>query len=360
MNGLAILKKLLSGLLPLFAFIIADEIWGTTIGLLIAITLGIFQFLFLWFREKRADKFVLYDTLLIVLLGGVSLISDNDIFFKIKPGLIGLIFCAILAVSVFTPVNIMLNVTKRYSGGIEFNESMKKQLRVNLLTILVIFSLHTILVFYSAFYMSKEAWVFISGGLFYILFGVIMAVEIIKAIVRKMRYRNQEWLPVVDEQGNVKGKALRSVVHSDKSLIHPVVHLHVLNKSGELLLQKRSAGKDIQPGKWDTAVGGHIGINETVEKALERETFEEIGLKPSGTEFMKKYLWKSEVETELVFSFVIFSEGPFRFDKKEIEAVRFWKMNEIEQNLKKDVLTPNFVAEFTVLKEFLKRKKAGK
>jgi isopentenyldiphosphate isomerase len=42
-----------------------------------------------------------------------------------------------------------------------------------------------------------------------------------------------------------------------------VVHLHVFNSRGELYLQKRPEWKDIQPGKWDTAVGGHIDLGES-------------------------------------------------------------------------------------------------
>ena len=45
-------------------------------------------------------------------------------------------------------------------------------------------------------------------------------------------------------------------------LLHPVVHLHVMREGGFLYLQKRAMDKDIQPGKWDTAVGGHVDFGE--------------------------------------------------------------------------------------------------
>ena len=67
---------------------------------------------------------------------------------------------------------------------------------------------------------------------------------------------NQEMFPVVDEQGNITGAATRGECHSGSRLLHPVVHLHIFNTKGELYLQKRPEWKDIQPGKWDTAVGG--------------------------------------------------------------------------------------------------------
>ena len=36
--------------------------------------------------------------------------------------------------------------------------------------------------------------------------------------------------------------------------------------------------EDIQPGKWDTSVGGHVDLGESVEMALHREVKEELGI----------------------------------------------------------------------------------
>lgn len=60
----------------------------------------------------------------------------------------------------------------------------------------------------------------------------------------------EEWFPLIDEQGNTIGKATRRECHNGSKLLHPVVHLHIINNDGELYLQKRSTNKDIQPGKW--------------------------------------------------------------------------------------------------------------
>ena len=65
----------------------------------------------------------------------------------------------------------------------------------------------------------------------------------------------EEVFPIVDEEGNVVGKASRKECHDGSKLLHPVVHLHVFDKDGRLYLQRRPDWKDIQPGKWDTAVG---------------------------------------------------------------------------------------------------------
>ena len=67
-----------------------------------------------------------------------------------------------------------------------------------------------------------------------------------------------EIFPVVDTDGRVMGKAPRRECHNGSKILHPVVHLQLFNSRGDLYLQKRALHKDIQPGKWDTAVGGHI------------------------------------------------------------------------------------------------------
>ena len=107
MNRTELLKKLLPGFIPLFVFIAADEIWGTKVGLFVAVGVGIAEMLYIAIKEKRFEKFVLFDTLLLVILGAVSILLDNDIFFKLKPGLIELILVTVLGVSAFSKVNII-------------------------------------------------------------------------------------------------------------------------------------------------------------------------------------------------------------------------------------------------------------
>ena len=87
-----------------------------------------------------------------------------------------------------------------------------------------------------------------------------------------------ELFPVVDETGRVVGCATRGECHDGRRLLHPVVHLHLFNSRGELYLQKRPLWKDIQPGRWDTAVGGHVDYGETPDEALRREVREELGV----------------------------------------------------------------------------------
>ncbi len=352
MSKSELLKKLLPGFIPLFVFIAIDEIWGTRAGLVAAIVIGVGEMGWIWFQEKRFDGFVLLDTGLLVALGSVSIVLDNDIFFKLKPGLVELILCVVLAVSAFSKLNIVGMMTQRYMKDMELNDQQMAQFRKTMQLMFVVFFVHTVLVFYAAFYLSNEAWAFISGGLFYILFALVFVVEFIKQKLklRKQVVPEEEWLPVVNEKGGIIGKAPRSACHRGEKLLHPVVHLHVLNAQKHIYLQRRPMNKLVQPGKWDTAVGGHISLGETLETALKREAWEEIGLQGFSARLVWTYRWESEIEAELVYSFVSYDFKSIHLHSDEVEEGRFWTQKQIENNLGKDVFTPNFEYEYQLLK----------
>ena len=158
-----------------------------------------------------------------------------------------------------------------------------------------------------------------------------------------------ELFPLVDESGKVIGSAFRSECHNGSKLLHPVIHLHILNHKGELLLQKRSQNKDIQPGKWDTSVGGHVDYGEKIEEALLRETREELGITAFNPLFLRSYIFESEIEKEMVYTYKTFYEGLFQFDKNEIDETRFWSIEKIKENLNQNIFTPNFESEFEFL-----------
>lgn len=154
---------------------------------------------------------------------------------------------------------------------------------------------------------------------------------------------------MVNEAGETIGKASRAECHSGSKLLHPVVHLHIFNRAGELYLQKRSLNKDIQPGKWDTSVGGHVDYGENVEDALLREAREELGIIGFIPAFIKRYVFESAIERELVNAFRTTYDGPFSPDPEELDGGRFWPIEEIKRNLGKGIFTPNFEREFSDL-----------
>ncbi len=154
-----------------------------------------------------------------------------------------------------------------------------------------------------------------------------------------------ERLPVVDETGRVIGSATRGECHSGTFLLHPVVHLHVFNSAGELYLQKRPDWKDIQPGRWDTAVGGHVDFGEDVGSALRREAMEEIGLTRFTPRFLDRYVYESDRERELINAYMTQTDTALH-PSDEVEDGRFFTPHEICQRLGTGYFTPQFEQEW--------------
>ena len=164
-----------------------------------------------------------------------------------------------------------------------------------------------------------------------------------------------ELFQIVDEEGQVIDKATRGECHGGSRLLHPVVHLHVFNHTGEIFLQKRPEWKDIQPGKWDTAVGGHIDYGETPEDALVREVREELGITTFTPQWLGMYVFESQRERELVYVYQMVYDGEIRPSEAELDGGRFWTIDEIRSAIGQGVLTPNFESEFLRFDEELNR-----
>lgn len=154
-----------------------------------------------------------------------------------------------------------------------------------------------------------------------------------------------EKFPVVDELGNIIDCATRGECHGGSMLLHPVVHLHLFDSAGRLYLQHRPSWKDIQPDKWDTAVGGHVDLGESVTDALEREVREELGVTGFEPEFLQSYIFESERERELVYVYKTVYDGNIA-PSEELDGGRFWTISEIESSIGKGILTPNFEQEY--------------
>lgn len=154
-----------------------------------------------------------------------------------------------------------------------------------------------------------------------------------------------EYFPVVTAEGEVVGKALRQDCHNGSHILHPVVHLHVFSSKGELYLQRRAMHKDLLPGYWDTAVGGHVMYGETILQALAREVQEEIGITDFTPEHVETYRYDSTRESEMVHVYRAIYDGPFHWNDGEVMDGRFWSIGELRETLGQGILTPNLEME---------------
>ncbi len=354
-----LLKNFAISFVPIFVFIIVESLYGTTAGLITAVLSGIVYFIYYLIKFKQIEKMILLDTILITLTGGVSIVLHNAIFFKLKPAIIESIILILVGLHAFSNKPVLLHMSKRFMHDMPINNSQIQMLKTMSRWLFYVLLFHILIIFYSAFYWSEEAWAFVSGGLFYILVGGMAIVQFIyfkffhKSNLPSIDQRDskEEWFDIVNPEGKVLGMAPRSKVHGNPELLHPVVHIHIFNKNGQLYLQKRSSNKDLYPNFWDTAVGGHVQHGETIEKALMREAEEELGINASKAKPLFRYVMRNSYESELVYVFKLTHNGPFKINREEIEIGRFWSIFEIKKMLGQGIFTPNFEQEFLLLEK---------
>lgn len=162
-----------------------------------------------------------------------------------------------------------------------------------------------------------------------------------------------ELLPLIETDGRVYGQASRAWCHSGSGVLHPVVHLHLIDRFGRLCLQKRSPHKDLLPGCWDTAVGGHVSYGEQVREALFREAAEELGLTAFHPVFIEAYPYRTERDSEFVCCFAAVGHPELRPDPAEVSECRWFTPAELDAAASDDRFTPNFREEYARIRKKL-------
>lgn len=163
-----------------------------------------------------------------------------------------------------------------------------------------------------------------------------------------------EMLDIFDAAGNCIGQASRKECHGNPALLHRTSHVMVFHpEEPALLLQLRKKDRLIQPGKWDTAVGGHLASGEDYRTGALRELEEELGIQVPADALQHLFdsPIRNEIESEDTRVFGIMHGGPFVFQESEIDGVRFWRFSELRDPANFPLFTPNLVKELERLWE---------
>jgi isopentenyl-diphosphate Delta-isomerase len=131
-----------------------------------------------------------------------------------------------------------------------------------------------------------------------------------------------EYMDIVNEKDEVVGKDTRKNIH-DTHQIHRGVHVVICNSKGEVLIQKRSSGKDYYPGYYDISVGAQVASGESYEECAHRELAEELGCSSAILVPIAYYDAFSPRQREKRKVFLFRHDGPFLIDPGEVEEVEF-------------------------------------
>ncbi len=136
-----------------------------------------------------------------------------------------------------------------------------------------------------------------------------------------------EALILVDEADREVGHLDKARCHDGAGVLHRAFSLLIFNAAGELLIQQRSAGKRLWPLYWSNSCCSHPRRSESMEAAVQRRLYEELGLR-CPLQFLYKFQYQAQfdaesAEMELCSVFIGRATGPVRVDPAEIHAWRW-------------------------------------
>lgn len=141
-----------------------------------------------------------------------------------------------------------------------------------------------------------------------------------------------ELFDLVDKSDRVVGQVRRGEAHRNPAFIHRSVQILVFASDGRLLLQRRSARKDLFPGYYCASASGHVASGDDYLTTAERELAEELGISAPLT-WIGKALIHSEPETEITALYVAQSDGPYQFHPTETDGGVFLTVAEVSDGM---------------------------
>jgi isopentenyl-diphosphate delta-isomerase len=164
---------------------------------------------------------------------------------------------------------------------------------------------------------------------------------------------DSEPLILVDETDREVGHLSKARCHQGRGVLHRAFSLLIFNDAGEWLLQQRAPSKRLWPLYWSNSCCSHPRRAETLEGAIHRRLYEELGLR-CPLHFLFKFQYQAQfdaaaAEHELCSVFIGRSTGPVSINQNEIVAWRWSTPEALQAEMTgpgAESFTPWFVLEW--------------
>lgn len=185
----------------------------------------------------------------------------------------------------------------------------------------------------------------ISMFLFIVIYEEIKTRNIIKQL------RKEEWLPIVNESGEVTGRIARSVSSKMKNrFMHPVVRVALIH-NGEIYLQKRPDTDSLGAGSYDHPFEKYMLFNHEINIAVRNSISRALNMQELPFNFLIKYVYENDDTKRLIFLFIARIETEEQLKSISLLNGKFWTVKQIEESFSDDkVFSECFQLEYEYLK----------
>lgn len=164
-----------------------------------------------------------------------------------------------------------------------------------------------------------------------------------------------EYLLLVDGEGRVLGRESKQACHEGEGFLHAAFLVLVFDKTGSLLLTRRSPEKSLWPGFWDGTVASHYLESLDRPTRIRDKVRQELGVEAANPEYRFRFQYQASYqdrgsECELCDVFVLkgVATADLRVNPAEISESRSMDLDSLKKEIAADpgLFTPWFLIAF--------------
>ena len=172
------LTIILLGILPLFIFVVLDCYTNMKTAILGAIFLAIGELIFTLIYYGNIDIITTISIVSVLILGAISWKSENSIFFKFQPVILGVFFALMLLIMQILDKPLLIILFQKYKALLPEEQQLLLLNKENLVLLSSLshtlgwgFLCHSLVVAYAAIKLSSWWWLIIRGiGVYFMIF----------------------------------------------------------------------------------------------------------------------------------------------------------------------------------------------
>ncbi len=171
------------GLLPVIVFTLIEEGYGIVAGLIAGMVFGVGEILYEWRTQGRVDAITWGGNGMLLLLGGISLLTNEGVWFKLQPAIIEAVMGLVLLGSVWMgkPLLWVFFLKQQQKLGREIHSSMKNRVQAAIsgmtVRVAIFFLCHAALATQAALHWSTAHWALLKGVGFTVSMVAYMLIE---------------------------------------------------------------------------------------------------------------------------------------------------------------------------------------
>lgn len=335
--------------LPTLVFIVVDDFWGLNNAWKISFPVAFALVFYVYFQYRR--MFIWHGVLAVgyLIVGLLSTIASEilPVFGYVDE----LVFFILLTIMIFQKKSLGKIAYKTLPHELPLSNNENELFRVaKILMMITMFYLLVALVLEALNAPNQDKLLNIVKYCYAFGVGFIGIFETIRVFIVRNRLMNEDWLPVVDEEGKVTGSVqYQPGTESESRLMHPVVRLYFI-ENGKIFLQQRKANDRSEPLHWDASLSRQVRMSESIIMALKKFTRKLYQIEPLKYLFLTNYIYHGKFSNQYIYLFVLCKSDGIQPQEGEVYLTKWWTQKQIEAELGAGVFTERFEKEYEYLK----------